>query len=416
MSAVLFLTGETMGDACGSSGRALRTEFEQMGHEYREIDFAKPGGLDSLNRIIKETPIEFVYSFVGFLADLTGTTAEGKEANLWESLGVPFISLYGDSPAYFLDRHVLPGRGFASLYAFTEHYEMRKRLPNVNGLLGVLPPVLVDLVPKSTINFSDKGRGKLLFLKNGNDPNKLLAMWRQNLSETLFLMLLDLAGELSSQIHTDLGNDIDAFICGYLKDKGLDVDAMTNVRLFLVAQLDDYCRRLKSTFIVESLLDFPIEVHGFNWEHVDFTKKRAKLIPTADYNLSRALMKEALGVIDMSPNTGMSPHDRPRRAFGSYTLCLTNEQQFFKRRFPQYESFSFKFEKESLQSKVADVIGHPKRFIDLGIEVSEAYRTGQESDVTGRYMLDSASIIRLERSSRFPNLQNYFGWPPTKTT
>ncbi len=248
---------------------------------------------------------------------------------------------------------------------------MRKRLPYINGTSWDASCRRGDPIRKDTLNFTSKERGKLLFLKNGNNPDELLSVWRKSLSETQFLMMMDLAGELATQLHTDLGNDIDALVCGYFRNKGLDVDALTNLRLFFVGQLDDYYRRLKSTLITESLLDFPIEVHGFNWDHVNFSNKRAKLIPTADYNVSRAMMKDALGVIDMSPNTGITPHDRCRRAFGSYTLCLTNEQECFKRQFAQYRDFCFKFDKESLQAKVADVLAHPKRYVELGIEIAD---------------------------------------------
>jgi len=414
MSAVVFITGQTMGDALGSAGRSLQGEFEELGHEYLEINLAKPDPYVLLDQIIKQKSIELAYSFAGICADLTAKTEDGREGNLWQTLKVPFVTVHGDSPAYFFDRHVVPGLGFATLYGFPEHYEMRKRLPHVKGVLGTLPAVAVDLVPKNTLNFQSKERGKLLFLKNGNDANELISMWRQNLSDTQFLMLMDLAGELATKICTDVGNDIDALVCRYFRSKGLDVDASINLRLFLVGQLDDYYRRLKSTFIAESLLEFPIEVHGFNWGHVDFSNKRAKLIPRADYNVSSALMKEALGLIDMSPNTGITPHDRCRRAFGSYTLCLTNEQECFKRQFAQYGEFCFKFDKESLQSRVADVIAHPKQYVELGIEIAETYRKAGVPNASAQCILDAASAVRLDRASRFPNLQNYFVWPSAK--
>ncbi len=238
-------------------------------------------------------------------------------------------------------------------------------------------------------------------------------MWRQILSEAQFLMLMDLAGELATQLRTDLGNDIDALVCTYFKGKGLDVDALLNLRVFLVAQLDDYYRRLKSTLIVESLLDLPIEVHGFNWDHVDFSNRRAKLIPSADYNASRQLIAEALGVIDMSPNTGAALHDRCRRAFGSYTLCVTNEQECIRRRFEQYSDFTYQFDKEILQHRISTVLADPKRYVDLGIELAETYRRDEVPNATAQCIADAASAIRLERASRFPGLQNYFSWPVT---
>ena len=414
MSTVLFLSGQTMGDALGSTGRSFQRLFESLGHDFVTIDFSDPEATAQLGGVISKGNIEFVFTFVGMGADLRGTTSDGKEGNLWEALRVPLISVNGDSPAYFFDRHVMPGPMFACLYAYPEHHQLRKRLPEVRGLVGVVPHVVLDPTPKSAIDFSRKEQGKLLFLKNGNDPEKLLVAWREALPDSVFLMLADLAGELAGNLQGDVGNDIDALVVAYFQNRGLDIDAMWNLRLFFIAQLDDYLRRLKSTLITESLLDFPIEVHGFNWEHVDFTNKRAKLVSFADHNASRGLIRESLGLLDMSPNTGLAPHDRPMRAFGMHTLCLTNDQEYFRRRVPQLcDAFTFRFEPESVQSKVADVLAHPRRYIDLGIEVASAIHQGHEPEVFGQFMIDLAKCLKLEGASRFPSLQPYFAWPPT---
>jgi hypothetical protein len=412
MTAVVFLSAQTMGDALGSSGRALRNTFERLGHEFVDVNLGQPNGIETLNRTISGGPIEFVFSYVGMAADFKGTSGDGREMNLWTALGVPFLSLYGDTPAYFFDRHILPGPLFAGLYGFPEHYQLRKRLPRVNGLLGVNPPAPVDPLPKHTIDFSAKERGKLLFLKNGNDPNKLISSWRAAVPAPVHLSLTDLASELAGQLQTPVGNDIDALVCSHFRSKGWDVEALTTLRLFFIAQLDDYLRRLKSTFIAEVLLDFPIEVHGYNWEHVDFSKRRATLISVADYEQSRTLINGSLGLLDMSPNTGLAPHDRPMRALGAYTLCLTNEQEYFKRACPQHEAFTFRFEKESLQARVADVLAHPRRYVELGISVAEAFRDGRDPDSFGQFLIDTASHVRLANASSLPGLQDYFVWPP----
>jgi hypothetical protein len=118
----------------------------------------------------------------------------------------------------------------------------------------------------------------------------------------------------------------------------------------------------------------------------------------------------------MSPNTQLAPHERHRRAFGAYTLCVTNEQEYFRRDFPKYDTFSFKFIKESIQSRVADVVRHPKQYIELGVQIAELFRKSQEDAGLARYLLDSAHIVRLENSSRPSNLQDYFAWPPNATS
>jgi hypothetical protein len=134
----------------------------------------------------------------------------------------------------------------------------------------------------------------------------------------------------------------------------------------------------------------------------------------ADYTGSKQLIKDSLGILDMSPNTALTPHDRPLRAYGLYTLCVTNEQEFFTRHFPQHQHFTFQFDKDSLENKVAEVLAHPKRFVELGIEVAETFRKQFDSGVFGRTMLEIADALRLAAGVRPRNLQDFFVWPPAK--
>ena len=248
----------------------------------------------------------------------------------------------------------------------------------------------------------------------GAIPEQLMESWRRSLPESAFLAVTDLASSLVAGIETNLANDIDQFALQYLQDRFLDAEALIKLRLYFTAQLDDYMRRIKSTMVVESLLDFPIEVHGVKWEHVDFRGKRAKLVPGGNYEDSKQLINRALALLDISPNTGLGPHDRPLRAMGGYTLFLTNEQQWFAERFQHSEDFMFRFNKEDIQEKVANVIANPKRHVELGVEIADTFMKSQPPDAFGRHLLDIASYIRLESSPRFPSLQEYFVWPPKR--
>lgn len=401
-----------MGDALGATGRAFQHVFEDLGHDFATIAFADADGQRQLDHLLTTTPIEFVFSFVGMGADLRAMLSDGNEGNVWKAVKVPYLSLYGDSPAYFFDRHVMPTSMCASLYAFPEHYRLRKRLPLVRGLLGTAPHAIIDSTPRSAIDFRRKEQGKLLFLKNGNDPEQLLVAWRDALPDSVFLMIADIAGELVGNLQGELGNDIDALVVSRFEKQGIDIEATWNLRLFFIAQLDDYLRRLKSTLVARSLLDFPIEVHGFNWDHVDFTNRRAKLVNVADYDTSRELIRGSLGLLDMSPNTGEAPHDRPMRAYGMHTLCLTNEQEYFRRRLPQLcDSFMYRFQAEVLQAKVEDVLAHPRRYVELGMEVASAFQK-DEMRLAAQYMLDVAKCLRVEGVPALAGLQSYFAWQP----
>jgi hypothetical protein len=80
---------------------------------------------------------------------------------------------------------------------------LRTRLPKRNGLLAVIPPFLLDARSEQDIDFRAKEGGRLLFLKNGNDPDKLVVSWREALPEPTFLALADMASELANRISTE---------------------------------------------------------------------------------------------------------------------------------------------------------------------------------------------------------------------
>jgi hypothetical protein len=345
---------------------------------------------------------------------MRGATSDGKELNLWEAIGVPFISLKGDSPAYYFARHVMPSPWHACLYFFPEHLELRRRFPLTPALYGLVPPRPFDMIDKREIDFRKKEKGKLMFLKNGNDPEKLVQIWRDAMPATTFITLTELAGELFNGINTEVGYDIDAYVTTYFLDKGWDISEFTNLRLFFVAQLDDYLRRIKSTMVADVLADFPVEIHGFNWEHFDFSHRRATFVPGGDYTESNQRIIDSLGIVDMSPNTQRAPHDRAMRAFGLWTLCMTNEQRFFKEQFTSSEMFSYRFEKDHLAGKIADVLAHPKRFVELGRDVAEQFRRHRQPGDFAQFMLDTAGHIRLGSGPRPAGLQDFFVWPPTK--
>src|SRR5271169_247335 len=153
MSTILFLSGLSMNDALGAAGRAHRMLFEELGHSYLEIKLGDPGTQDLLNRTVQDQPIEFAYSVVGMGAAIGGRTADGRDVNFWEANHIPYISLSGDSPAYFFSRHVMPSPWHASLYYFPEHLELRKRLPLTRALYGLVPPVPFDAADKRKIDF-----------------------------------------------------------------------------------------------------------------------------------------------------------------------------------------------------------------------------------------------------------------------
>jgi hypothetical protein len=153
---------------------------------------------------------------------------------------------------------------------------------------------------------------------------------------------------------------------------------------------------------------------GYNWDHLDFSGKRINFTAGGDYTRSAPMILESLGMIDMSPNTTLQPHERPLRAFGMFTLCLTNEQEFFRNNVVGSDAFSFTFDADSIRSKVADVIAHPKRYVEVGIEAAESFRSKFPRLRFAEFLVEIAATLRLAAGPRPAALQPYFAWPPSQ--
>ncbi len=414
MDKVLFLSGTTRGATLENIGRSLGRDFGELGLGLHEISLLDHEHFLENLRKVKFEEVKLIYSWASMGLGINLRQQDGTERDLWKDLGIPFITFHGDSPAYYFDRHIIPDTKFVTIYGFDEHRDLRKRLPHVNGPIDTLWPPPLDEVPIDRLSFEKKKNGKILFLKNGKDPEKLRQLWASCLEPRLLRAIHDLASELESDLDNPANIQIDDLITPYFNDQGFDIERMVKLRLFFIAQLDDYLRAVKCTRMAEALMDLPVEIRGNNWEHLDFTRKKATYIDECDYTKSIGLVRESLGTIDLSPNTVSLPHDRVVRAFGAHTFCLTNEQKFL-RELPHEERLSFRFEKESLQQQVAYLLDHKAAALEMGVEVAEAYKTKHPRVETVTKILEYASLAKLDNLRQRPaGSQDFFMWPPVR--
>jgi hypothetical protein len=414
MDKVVFLSGTTRGATLEGIGRSLALAFAEFELECVEISLLDQENLLRQIRSIAFDQVRLVFSWVSMGMDLKMTGANGREFNLWKELRVPFLSLHGDSPAYFLDRHIVPSPNFVTLYGFDEHCALRRRLPALNGMVGTLDPIVLDEIPRESVDFAAKRQGKLLFLKNGKDPERLKRFWKSCLDGFLLDAMLEIVGFLEGHLDDGTCDQIDDVVLRYFHERDFEIEEVLKTRLFFVAQLDDYIRAVKCTLMACALKDFPVEIRGNEWGHVDFSQSRATYIDECDYAKSIGLVRGSLGMIDMSPNTASKAHDRVSRAYGSHSLCLTNQQRFLQG-LPHAERFTFEFRKESIQERVADVLAHPEQALEMGAETAAAYRERHPARQLVQRMLDIASLVRLnQRTKRPAGSQEFFVWPPAK--
>lgn len=418
MDKILFLSGTTRGATLEGVGRSLAHHFRELGVEQVEISLLQPQPkIVEILQKLNPAQIRFAYSWVGMGMEFTVHDPHRPQPfNLWQALRIPFLTIHGDSPAYFFDRHVSPSPNFVHLYSFDEHRRLRTRLPLRNTATYTVNSVIIDAVDPGAIDWKARRDGPLLFLKNGKDPQALRQMWTAGLDAFLLHSILALADDLENHLDDGRCEDIDAVVCRYFADRGFEIETMIKLRLFFAAQLDDYIRAYKCSLLAEALKELPVEIRGNNWHHIDFTGARATCIDECNYQKSTGLLRGALATIDMAPNVTSRPHDRILRAYGAHGLCLTNQQQWTEA-LPHHERFCYRYQKESIQQVVGWALEHRDEVLEIGKEVSLSYHTQNPVRENLQKMLDWASLARLDQMRQRPDgAQDFFCWPPSALT
>jgi hypothetical protein len=332
--------------------------------------------------------------------------------NAWATTRTPFFKIIGDHPAYFLDVSTNIGPAFVNIYAYPEHRDFFVR--HINQGFGATAPIQpLDPLEPEELDFKAKETGPVVFLKNGNDPDALRRAWQGRMPPHVAKALLEMSEELLSTLPREREWRIESLVVKYFDDFGLYVADKVKFLAFYIAQMDDYLRRVKSQMIAESLLDFPIEVHGECWEHLDFSGKKAKLIPFGNYVRSSQLMKEALCVLDMPPNTRSYPHERFVRCASRHTLCLTSHNDLLEKQFAPLGQPLFEFTPDSIREHMSAVLEDPVRHVQIGRAVGEQFARLYPRNGLVHMMEALADELRVQEGEH-PGLQGFLVWPPKK--
>lgn len=410
---VLVLLGHGANDAVrglmlqfGSALEAIGVPVMNVALEPAELQLA----VDEMSR----GNVHFALTWLGAGQEMAGEFGTARELrNVWEAFNVPLVKIHADSPAYFSDRHRDLPRTSVNLYMAEEFAHFRRRfMPAARSIAALVPPWPMSPIERSRVDLGTRRRGTLVFLKNGNAPSDLRVAWDRELSPSMARLLREMAeaivppGTRPGVLH--VGDFVADWLAAHQR---IDPDSALSMMPFLTAQLDDYLRRVKSEMIAKALLDFPVIVQGAYWDHVDFSGRRARLVPGQDFELSHRIFTDQLGVIDMSPNMDSEPHERMMRAAGSYALALTNVQSWLARDFPECGNMMFEFSPESIASRIDDALAHPDRYLEMGMAFGERFREVYPRDGFARRVLEVASLAETAFAEPKPQPQNFFIWP-----
>ena len=408
---VISFSTASRSDGLNAGVNATALMFRSHGYRFENIDLRQDGWQEKIFDLLRKP--EEIFCAIGLMGMLDSMQVNGPHgsSNLWNEAGVPFLSYFGDHPAYFFSRHQFRSQGHVSMYCFDEHIEAARDWLDPQPTIAKIPLAPWDAVGKEEVDFSAKSSGKVFFFKNGNSPAALRDFWR-TLPVPISRWLTELSHDIDLLKLGRSGKALHVQVREYLEDQGVYLDARPWVELFLAAQLDDYARRLKSTLIAEALLDLPVHVVGDFWGHVDFTGRRAVHLPGRSYFDTRQLISESLCVMDMSPNVQSAPHDRFLAAIGRYTLCLSNAQKCYEDHHARAGEMMFEFDPQSIHERVAGVLARPAQAIELGVEIAEQARARLTGEAALKKLVECANLARFAISpAQFPGQQDFVAWP-----
>jgi hypothetical protein len=364
---ILAFTGQSEGDALGQILLEILRPLRAQCHDAVLLNLNDRQFAAKLAEAARH-PVWFAISFFG-----VGEHFAPDGHNPWLPAGIPFVRLFGDLPAYHPRAHVQHWPNAINAYGHAEHHEFFVRWYARKAPSVTLPGYPFDSLPREKVDVQRKmASGRLLFPKNGNCPDRLITYWREQLPPALAQVLEAVSESASATIDEPI--DLHQCMQGELRRAGIELPGDQQPMFFLAAQVDDYLRRKKSTLIARSLLDLPVVIRGINWDHVDFSGRRARHDPDSDFARTRQILDESLGVIDMAPNTQRGPHDRIFRAAGRHTAFLTNRQRFFVDNFENHASFLFAFDADSIRQRMETALRHPRDTVEMGLAQAERMR------------------------------------------
>lgn len=369
--------GKVIAFVSGSQGDALRQHTLEMLRPLRPhctgvavIDIRDPGWHEQLAAAAQE-PVWFAMAPFG--GGEVFRAASGEVASPWAEAGIPFVRLFGDTPAYFPSKHFQHFRNSINAYGHAEHWEFYLKWFNAGAPSLWQPLFPLDARPREAVDVDRKLAGsRIVFVKNGNCPDRLVDYWRTQLPPEVARALEAVAEEACGRL--DEPYDFAVGVQAWFSRLGIDLGRNRRLLFFMVAQLDDYTRRRKSTLIARSLLDLPVVVRGIHWDHVDFSGRRATHDADSDYTRTRDLFDSSLAIVDMSANTHRGAHDRALRAAGRYTTCFTNLTRFFGESFPDAASFTYRFDEDSIAALVGSALERPLETVEIGFAQAERMR------------------------------------------
>lgn len=387
--------------------QSIKTQFASIGVTAIILDLQAQDFQQRLLSLVQEAPLAALsFAGIGGMFNIDGK-------NLWELSKIPFISLFGDSPAYYFDLHFMGSNWQFGLYGFPEHTDLRKRLSLNHGFVGTVEaPFLLPPLVEKPVDIEKKMAGKLVFPKTGNSSVKLRNELGASLPKRVFAVWESIAAIIDLNLNTVSHGSICALVDEHIQALSIDGQFVSKIKLLLIALLDDYARRLESEMVADVLMDYPAIVCGNRWEHLNIANRTGTYVPISDYAYTDELIADSLAVVHVSPNTSHGIHDRQLRAIAHGTACLSNRQRLVSDLYNLNDEIVYDFDTDSLRDKIEWMLANKEEVVRRGMNRTELYK--QKFHISHFYgqIANIAEFVRFANAdSRPAAFPDYLAWP-----
>ena len=339
-----------------------------------------------LVRVLNQNAIAFALTMSGIGTDLR---LGGK--SLWAEAKVPLFNWNCDHPVYFPARHAIRDPFLLHGYVFPDHARDAIALLNPNGMafaahMGIPPRALFADAPLTERN------GRLLFTKNGHDPNAIEARWRRY-GPDLSTLLLTAAEELFHRATADFL----PVLLPLAERHGLFLNGGNHLMLQLIRELDTCIRFRRATLVVESLLRHPVDVFGTGWEHVAWEGARARHHGPAPWRSIFERLPRYTASLSINPLVEDSVHDRVFFALAAGVTPIGDANAFTCAHMPALEPYTFTFHPDRVVQAADAALDRPAEAL---ARTEDTWRAMAETFGMRR------SLQQIARFARTPTVLN----------
>ena len=345
----------------------LGEEFEKLGFDVEKIEINNPQFKEKLISFLKSGQIYFAMGFSGIGSDILF-----NNELVWDVFKTPFFNWCCDHPCYYPSRHKISNQWLLNGFVFPDHARYFNDFFNVDGMtfqshLGA--PKRDSFALKKDYS---KKNNRIIYTKSGTNIVEIEKRW-QNLPQATRFILFSAKEEL---LYKSTENTFST-VCRIASEKNILMSPAGKFSLSLIRELDIYVRGWRANFVLNALLNFPIDIYGKSWDHINWRPEGgAAYKGILDLQSNIKILPEYLGSLSINPFIEDSVHDRVFYSIADHVVPISDSNRFSKDKLPLLEKYSFEFSQESIVSSVEALLKNPSE----ALERVESTRLSIEKD------------------------------------